>query len=909
MFLGHGLRFSSFTALSLLTALSWKSGLAQAQEPARPPPAASEPAPPAPPAASDDAPAAPPAAPPTASEEPTQPAEATPAPAADATAIDSAAPAAEATEVKAEEEPHDLSGVVVTGVRGNRPRTVANSPSPIDVIGREELHATGHVGLKETLGALVPSLTMPALGGGGTSASVRPYSYRGLSGDYLLVLVNGKRRHTTALINNLSRVSGGSTPIDLDLIPAAAVGHIEVLRDGAAAQYGSDAIAGVMNIILDKEPEGLSFSQSIGQTYEHGAPLVQQTLSYGIPLGKEGGFVRLSAEAKYHDSATSSADPYPDPFQGKPNPYYPTLDGVEDPREAAKRGTVYAGGYGRSNRDIVISGAYNAELPVTPNLTLYSFSTLAYRDVKDARGAFAANNIASLPEVYPNGFQAYRRIWEWDGQAAIGGRGKLANWDWDLSTGFGRDNAKLGAVNTLNPSLGPTSPTSFVMGRQIQDLWINNLDVSRPFAIGLAEPLTVSGGLEHRYERFKNIAGDADSYRDGGYIIPTGTDPFHATFGGRTPSPGLVSFTGTSPVDARGLDRNNVAAYVDLSTNPTKKWFTGVAARAEHYDDSAGNTISGKLSTRWEFLPGLALRGGVNTGFRAPSLAQTGFSTTQNTATIIGGERVRTTSKFLAVDSPAAIALGAEPLRPEKSFNVSGGLTYELARALHVTVDGYYLNIKDRIVKTDFLGTANNGGAAVAGILSEAGITGVDSAQFFINGVDTRTLGFDIVADYTLRHEKLGTFKPSVAYSYSNSKITHLADNPPELASLNVVLFGRQGQIDLVRSTPRAKLILTGNWNIWRLHTLVRLTRYGKYVEASTTPGFDTTYGAKAITDIDVGYDLTQNVTVALGAYNVFNVYPDKKGPIAVDGSGVYGNFAPFGLSGGYYYARLSVNL
>jgi len=917
MFLGHGFRFtSSLTALSLLGAVCWHSGLAYAQEPAAPAPAAPAPEPPAPTPAEPTAPptTAPtdstPAAPPSEAPVPAAPADAAAAePVPEATPPEPAAFDSEVQAAKPDDEAKDLSGVVVTGVRGNRPRTVANSPSPIDVIGHEELQATGHVGLKETLGALVPSLTMPALGGGGTSASVRPYSYRGLSGDYLLVLVNGKRRHTTALINNLSRVSGGSTPIDLDLIPAAAVGHIEMLRDGAAAQYGSDAIAGVMNIILDKEPEGLNFTQTIGQTYEHGAPLIQQTLSYGIPLGKKGGFIRLSAEAKYHDSATSSADPYPDPFAGKPNPYYPTLNGVEDPREAAKKGTVYAGGYGRSNRDIVVAGAYNAELPVTPDVTLYSFSTLAYRDVKDARGAFAANNIASLPEVYPNGFQAYRRIWEWDGQAAIGGRGKLANWDWDLSTGFGRDNAKLGAVNTLNPSLGPTSPTSFVMGRQVQDLWVNNLDLSRPFDIGFAEPLTVSGGLEHRYEHFKNVAGDADSYRDGGYIIPTGTDPFHATFGGRTPSPGLVSFTGTAPVDARGLDRNNEALYIDLSTSPTKKWFTGIAGRAEHYDDSAGNTISGKLSTRWEFLPGLAVRGGVNSGFRAPSLGQTGFSTTQNTATIIEGTRVSTTSKFLAVDSQAAIALGAQPLKPEKSFNVSGGLTYELARALHVTLDGYYLKIKDRIVKTDFIGTANNGGAAVKEILTEAGVTGVDSAQFFMNGVDTRTLGFDIVADYTLRHEKLGTFRPSVAYSYANSKITHLAENPPELAALNVVLFGRQGQIDLVRATPRAKLILTANWHIWKLHNLVRLTRYGQYTEASTTAGFDKTFSAKAVTDVDVGYDLTENVSVALGAYNVFNVYPDKNGAIAVDGSGVYGSFAPFGLSGGYYYARLSVNL
>ena len=803
-----------------------------------------------------------------------------------------------------------LDAVIVTGVRGGRARTVADSPEPIDVIGHEELQETGHAGLKETLGALVPSLTLTALNGGGTSASVRPYAYRGLSGDYLLVLVNGKRRHTTALINNLSLVSGGSTPVDLDLIPAAAVGRIEILRDGAAAQYGSDAIAGVMNIILDDDPKGLNFSQTAGQTYDHGAPLLQQTVSYGMPLGHAGGFLRLSAEAKYHGAASSSAEPYPDTLAGNSNTYYPTLaNGAPDPREAAKRGTTYAGGYGRSNRDLLLSGAYNAELPVSSDFTLYSFSTLAYRDIKDARGAFPANYIASLPEIYPNGFQAYRRIHEWDGQAALGARGKAASWDWDLSTGYGRDNAKLGAENTLNPSLGPTSPTTFFMGRQIQDLWLNNLDISKPFPIGVADPLAVSFGLEHRYERFRNIAGDADSYRDGGYVVPAGAAPFNQRFGGQSPSPGLASFTGTSPADARTLHRNNEAAYVDLSTNPLKKWFTGIAGRVEHYDDSAGNTLSGKLSTRYEFLPGLAVRGGINNGFRAPSLAQTGFSTTQNTATIINADRVLTTSKFLPVDSAAARALGAQPLKPEKSFNLSAGLTYEIARALHVTVDAYHLQIKDRIVKTDFLGTANNGGAAIAGILDANGISGVDSAQFFTNAIDTRTEGVDAVAEYTLHAGDFGTFRPSVAYSYAVSKITHVIDNPAQLSTLNVVLFGRQGQIDLVKGTPKDKLVLTGNWAIWRFHNTLRLTRYGSYTEASTTQGFDVKFSPKGIADLDIGYDVTDNVSVALGAYNLFNVYPDKKAPVAFDGSGAYGSFAPFGLSGGFYYARLGVNL
>jgi iron complex outermembrane receptor protein len=809
----------------------------------------------------------------------------------------------------AAEPQRDLDAVVVTGVRGGRTRTVANSPEPIDVIGHEELQVSGHTGLKETLGALVPSLTLIAQSGGGTSASVRPYAYRGVSGDYLLVLVNGKRRHTTALINNLSFLSGGSTPVDLDLIPAASVSRIEILRDGAAAQYGSDAIAGVMNIILDNDTKGLTFTQVAGQSYDHGAPLLQQTVSYGIPLGHDGGFLRLSAEGKFHDAGTSSANPFPETFAGKPNPYYPTVNGQPDPREANKQGTVYAGGYGRSNRDLMITGAYNAELPVASDVTLYSFSTLGYRDIKDKRGAFPANNIASLPEIYPNGFQAYRRIWEWDGQAALGARGTLSKWDWDLSTSYGRDNAKLGAENTLNPSLGPTSPTSFFMGRQIQDLWINNLDLSQPFSVGLAEPLTVSGGLEHRYERFRNIAGDANSYEDGGYVVPAGPDPFNQKFGGQSPSPGLASFTGTSPADARRLHRDNEAAYVDLSTNPVKKWFTGVAGRVEHYDDGAGNTVAGKFSTRYEFLPGLAVRGGINNGFRAPSLAQSGFSTTQNTATIIGDNRILTTSKFLPVDSAAARALGAQALKPEKSFNLSGGLTYELAHALRVTVDAYHLQIKDRIVKTDFIGTANNGGTAVAGILQANGVNGVDSAQFFVNGIDTRTEGVDAVAEYTLHSHDFGTFRPSVAYSFAQSKITRVAANPGQLSALNVVLFGRQGQIDLVKGAPRDKLVLTGNWNVWHFHTTARLTRYGTYTEASTTAGSDAKFGAKGITDLDVAYDLTENTSVALGAYNLFDVYPDKHGQIAIDGSGAYGTFAPFGFSGGFYYARLGVNL
>ncbi|WP_120301771.1 MULTISPECIES: TonB-dependent receptor [unclassified Sphingomonas] len=799
--------------------------------------------------------------------------------------------------------------IVVTGVRGGQARAVADSPVPIDVISRRELQATGRTGLKEILGNIVPSLTMPALGGGGTSASVKPIAIRGLSGDYLLVLVNGKRRHTTSLINNLSRISGGSTPVDIDLIPTNAVGRIEVLRDGAAAQYGSDAVSGVINIILDDAPKGGRFSITGGQQYSKGAPLLQTDLSYGTALG-EGGFFRAAVEAKYHDRADSSADAVPR--------ILPLVNGQPDPREATLD-HVYAGGYGRSNRDKMINGSYNAELPVGDTLRLYSFSTLSYRDIRDARGAYIpsptgfggqanTNGLNVLPQLYPTGFQAYRRIKETDFQLTGGAKGELAGWTWDLSSSFGRDRVWLGSENTLNPSIGPTSPTSFYMGTQIQDVWVNNLDVTRDVSIGLAKPLSISIGAEHRWERFQSRAGEPDSYRNGGYQIPVDTTPFGQLYGGRYPSPGLVSFTGTSPADAASLSRNNLAGYVDLSTNVTEAWFVGVAGRFEHYDDSAGNTVSGKLSTRYELAPGLAIRGGVNTGFRAPALAQTGFSTTQNTTTVIGNTPVSTIAKFLPVNSAAAIALGAQSLKPEKSLNYTAGVTYE-AGALHLTLDAYQIRVDDRIVKTEFLGTASNGGTAIRDILVANGVSGVDSAQFFTNAIDTRTRGIDAVAEYTLRTRGFGVFRLSAAYSYNKTKILNIADNPAALSSLNVVLFGRQAQRDLVVALPRTKLVLTNDWSLGRVHALARATRFGRYIESSNVATGDRTFGGKWVADLDIGYDLTDRVTLAVGANNLFDTYPDRNGLIAADGSGAYGGFAPFGLSGGSYYARVGVSL
>ena len=797
--------------------------------------------------------------------------------------------------------------IVVTGVRGARPRTVADSPVPIDVIDTRELQATGRVGLKDILGNIVPSLTVPALSGGGTSSGAKPISIRGLSGDYVLVLVNGKRRHTTSLINNLSRVSGGSTPVDIDLLPANAIGRVEVLRDGAAAQYGSDAISGVINFILDAAPDGGQFATTTGSHYEKGGELVQQSVSYGTRLGADGGFVRFAVEGKYHDRADPSGTIVPDSVD-----LYPRLaDGSRDPREATIN-RDRAGNYGRTNRDYIVNGSYNAELPLDDRTTLYSFSTLSYRDIKDGRGQFNANNVNSLPELYPNGFLAKRRIWETDFQITAGVRTELAGLDVDLSSSFGRDDVKLGAVDTLNPSLGPSSKTSFFMGKQISSLWVNNADFSRSFDIGLAEPLTLAFGVEHRWEKYQNKAGEPDSYRDGGYVIPTGATPFQLAYGGQRPAASLVSFTGTTPADAFTLTRNNIAAYVDVGANITKAWFVGVAGRAEHYSDSSGDTVSGKLSTRYELFPGFALRGGVNTGFRAPSLAQQGFSTSQNTGIIINGDFVTQLVKFLAPNDPIAGYFGAKPLTPEKSLNFTAGATFERG-PFRLTVDAYQIRIEDRIVKTEILNSAEAkailASPAVAAILAERGVPAISSAQFFINGVDTRTRGIDVVGEYVLRTASLGELKLNAAYSYNRTKLLRVADNPSNLT--NTLLFGRQARADLVRATPRDKLVLSGEWALGPVRSLLRVTRFGKYTETATSQTStvdDRTYSPKWVTDLDISAQATRTINVAVGANNLFDVYPDAIGVIqAGTGLGRYGVFAPFGLSGGFYYARLGV--
>ncbi|HKR90501.1 MAG TPA: TonB-dependent receptor, partial [Phenylobacterium sp.] len=801
----------------------------------------------------------------------------------------------------------ETAELVVTGLRGGKPRSIADSPVPIDVISPAQITQTGRAGLKQILAAAIPSLTLPAQNGGGTSASVPPFAVQGLTGDYVLVLVNGKRRHTTALINNLATIGGGSTPVDLDLIPVSAIERVEYLRSGAAAQYGSDAIAGVINIILKNSGHGGGSETTVGQTYKSTGKLVQQNLDWGQPFF--GGAIHYALSAFQQGPAPAN-----DPATGV---LYPLIKGRLDPREAAGN-RDYGSAYGRSTLNTTVNLSYDLSAPIGRDWNVYSFSTYSHRQIKDARGAFRPDDLASLPQIYPDGFQAYRRIHENDFQVAAGVRGPFAGWTWDLSSSFGRDEARLNATNTLNASLGPSAlQTSFYMGKQIFEQWTNNLDVTRSFDIGLAKPLDVSWGLEHRWEQFEEVAGEPNSYINGGYQVPRDGTPFGDLYGGRFPQAGLQSFTGTTPADASTHHRNNFAVYLDLGTNFTEAWYVGLAGRGEHYDDSSGDSLSGKLTTRYEILPHLALRGSVTNGFHAPSVAQEWFSTTQNTTVVVNGQNILAQSKFVPVDNPIAKALGATPLTPETSVNYSIGLTWEPTSRLRFTIDAYQIDIRNRIVKSS--PNFNLSAAQVAAL----GFPGLNSAQFFTNGVNTTTRGIDAVAEYQQSLGHFGDVRWSAVYSGNGTEITRI--------KANAANFNAQAQRQLVEQTPRYRLTLAGDWIYDRWEVRLQNTLYGRYEEPVNNT-LDAVFHPKWVTDLDVSFRVSPRIKLAVGANNLFDVFPSRV-PDAIraktvnadsvligapgytvagygvptQGYFVYGQNAPWGLLGGFYYARIGV--
>ena len=767
-----------------------------------------------------------------------------------------------------------LETVIVTGSRGSEKRTVTTSPAPIDVISAQQLQDTGKPGLMEALSATVASFTLPEKTGWDASGMARAPNLRGLNAAQVLVLVNGKRRHTSATLN-ISGINAGAAPADLDLIPISAIDHVEVLRDGAAAQYGSDAIAGVINVILKADTSGTAVTNA-GQGYDGKKQTVQQSLNKGFEIGQDG-VLQLALDVRsQNDDNKASAN------------------GYSEAEAHEKAGKVTYGGYGTPKINLLTLG-YNAELPVNDDLSLYSFSTWSYRKAEQGQNfrlPTIVNTITTGPNGRPSGYTPTWYIEEQDFQAAFGAKGLVGEWDWDLSSTYGRNDAEQGTWNNQNPSLGEATPNHFKSGTWISTQLTSNLDLHRGFDVGLSKPLDLSWGLEQRRDGYEVEEGDWASWADGGYCRAPG----------QCASSGAQVTNGISPDQTDKTHRNSVASYVDVGFNPLPQWYVGTALRYEHYDQGIGATRSGKLSTRYEFTPQLAVRATVSNGFRAPSLANSLFSARSTTFGVVDGVYQSINYGVLPVDSAAAKALGAEALKPEKSSNYSLGLTFQPSDRLSFTADAYVINVRDRITLTGTLL-----GPEVTQTLIANGIDSTSGGQYFTNGADTRTKGVDLVGNYDQDLGGLGSVKWTAAWNWNETEILSYKESTSILGK-QYELMDREARNLITGVQPKTKLLLGGSWKFDDYSVTLGLTRYGAYREVNDANdrSLDRVYKARWITDLDLGYQLTKDLNLAIGAKNLFDIYPQRQNPSTKTMTKSYGVYSPYGFTGGYYYTRLT---
>lgn len=811
--------------------------------------------------------------------------------------------------------------IIVTGTR-RTDRTVSESTVPIDVIGSEALLNQGVTETNRLLNNLVPSFNFPQPSLTDGTDSLRPATLRGLAPDQVLVLVNGKRRHSSALLNLNGSIGRGSTGVDMNTIPPLAIDRIEVLRDGAASQYGSDAIAGVINIQLRKGQGGraqvtygkyITTMEDVAQvrsvaptTGASDDPVITYTgedrkrrdgdtvtfaANYGLPLG-DSGFVNITAEYKDRDPTNRSG---PDIRR--------LYAGIGDVRETTANRYNHRFGDGKSED---VNLFVNAGIDVGESFELYSFGSYGKRKANgtgffrrplDARNRDFANGGAPF---YPDGFlpQIDSDI---EDIALTGGiRGETGGWNLDLSIGYGSNRLDYGVSNSWNASLGGlVSPTEFDAGGLRSGQTAVNFDAQRDIDLGIGKTSIAFGG-EWRNENYKIVPGERASWVAGPFFFSNGAAPGAQVFPGFQPS---------TEVDA---SRDSFAAYAELDTDISDMFNVQIAGRYEHFSDF-GDTLNGKIAARFEPIEGLAFRGAASTGFRAPGMAQQFFSTTStNNVPGVGLIEIGT----FPVNSPIAVALGAQPLEPEESVNLSGGVVFTMLEGLSLTVDYYNIKINDRIVLTE-----NLQGADVVALLQAAGVVG-SSARFFINGIDTRTEGLDIVASYRVPDFGAGRFTLTAGFNVNDTKIT----NRRTFSGFNEQrLFARPESFRLTDGQPANKLNLGLDWELAPFGASLRANRFGSVflpigsnnnlaIAKGDAPG-DVTLTPKWVVDLEARYTLMERIQLAVGANNLFDEYPDRL-PFGVVGGFNFGqnqaflpysSQSPFGFSGRFLYGRVSV--
>jgi len=804
---------------------------------------------------------------------------------------------------------------------------------PVDIFTAEDLTKQGVTETGQILQSLAPSINFPHQSVTDATDIVRPFTLRGLSPDQTLVLVNGWRRHQTALVNTFAYGTGaGSSGVDLNAIPSSAIDRIDVLRDGAAAQYGSDAIAGVVNMVL-KEGQFTPFiNTSVGRyhtaNYPDDGTTVNLNGGWGIGVGR--GSLGLFAEFLDRQPTNRAwADIYEDAGTG-------VADSIVDGQVIVKRNPVAQPNHHWGDgleKDVMTMANFRLPLNDRGTTELYSFGGYSFRKGTGNGYRRCAVDCASLggrswPEIYPFGYLPEFAPNVTDYSMAGGIRTATAGWSIDLGAAYGFNRFDYDVRNTLNVSLGPcldpanpcspgpdsipatgdeiANKTAFFAGRLQRDELTVGVNAVKTMTLGLPQPVNVAIGAAFRREGYQISRGELASYIDGNHAAPGGGDA----------RPYSQVFPGFRPQDESDTHRTNVGAYVDLETNLTPKFLTDVAARFENYSDF-GSLVTGKLALKLQPSPRILFRAAGSTGFRAPGLGQSHFS--HVSTNVIGG--VPTDVFTAPVDAPAARLFGSKPLREETSVNLSGGLAFSPNDNVTFTLDVFQIKINHRILLS-----ATFDDSVTQALLAANGFANISGIQYFTNGIDTRTRGIDLTGSLRMAAGQ-GTVDWTAAVNYTKNKILRTDPLPAALdttgASTETGIIDSVTYIGITEERPDWRGTLTGEYNLGRVHALVRGSYYGKF--SSAQPGYCDLcrdgYGAKALFDAEIGYRFA-SIDLALGVRNLFDTYPDQpKSLTIVDGVNTakdynnnFGVFpwaaaSPFGYNGRYLYARAEMRL
>ncbi|TMQ04185.1 MAG: TonB-dependent receptor [Deltaproteobacteria bacterium] len=783
--------------------------------------------------------------------------------------------------------------VVVVGSR--TPRTNVETPVPVDVVTAEDLAQVGRTQTARLLTTLAPSYVSNSTTVNDGTDHVDAASLRGLGPDQVLVLVNGKRRHKSALLNVNQTFGRGNVATDLNAIPAGSIKRIEILRDGASAQYGSDAIAGVINIVTRDDADTFDLTTLTGLTGSRDGAQVKTSAGYGFRIGKKG-VLHLTGEF-LQKARTDRAGDYTGPVYSSD----PATDQmILDARN--KRKSDFKMRIGEAATTDALA-AYTLEIPINANASFYSSGDLSRRNGSSAGFyRFPAAENQSVPEFFPDGFLPEIHSNLMDLGVTIGVHHK-GDWVVDASLTHGQSAFRFNVENSVNASWGTASPTSFDAGTLSASETVGDLDLIRKIDTDLVKSLAFVVGTEVRLENYQITAGDVASYdfRDpahGGAMTSTGAPKI----------PGAQVFPGFQPANEVDRGRNNVGVYAGIESEIVKGLNFDLSGRYENYSDF-GQSITGKGAVRIPLGKMLALRAAVSTGFRAPSLQQLWFS---NIATLLPNQVLTSNN-----ESPVTKAFGIPKLTEERSLNASGGLALRPVDNLSLTVDGYFIRIKNRIVLTSFFPAMD---PAVGPIL--APFPGVTRAQFFSNAIDSDTQGLDAVADYAVRTGG-GTLVVSAAANFTRTQVTDVRI-PPSLqdrfrelggdpALLQTYFFGRLARNRIEDSLPHQRGTASVRYTFRGWSALVRGNYYGRIRYKSDPAGGaynDELFRAKTLFDVSLGIPLARRAQLTLGADNVFNTFPDKqKDPANINlGRFIYSRFVTqFGMNGGFYFGKLEL--